>query len=364
MDGIRKEITTHLMELICKQEIENRADIVRELGTLGEIKRQGKNYITIIPRGMDKRLRLKGFIYEEKFQASLYREPVPTPEPGGPEFEEACAAGIADCRQRVELALAKRAEYHVGRYGKNTDAVPGTGPELESELDNSGFDFVAPDMQFRIDNVGELAAVGDDEGQSNRDQDYQHPGETGRLPDPAPWNERTIAYPEGPEPPKPDFNRNTKGELDDAYTDRDRSGPVGPNEAHAGGYGTPGPSLAEFDASVGNHNGAEEGTNRAYEGFDRTAEEIQRKYQELDCATERIRRRHERLNDKINRLRATAERLWKKIWSWVTPSSNVKPESSQPKPQPTADRPIEKTGPEKSPWYEDPFDLTPKPPGF
>lgn len=200
------------MELICKQEIKNRADIVRELGNLGEIKRQGKNYITLIPKGMDKRIRLKGFIYEEKFQASLYREPLSTPEPGGPEFEEARAAGIADCRKRVEIALAKRAQYYAERYRKNTEAVPGAGQELESELDNPGLDFVTSEREPRMDDMDELAKVGDDKGQSSRDTDVQHTGETGRLPDPAPWDERTIAYPEGPEPPKPDFNRNAKGE--------------------------------------------------------------------------------------------------------------------------------------------------------
>ena len=66
----KKMITNHLAARIEKGTISNRADIVAYLSSIGKITREGKDYVSVQPKGFKKAIRLKGAIYGREFKAT------------------------------------------------------------------------------------------------------------------------------------------------------------------------------------------------------------------------------------------------------------------------------------------------------
>ena len=131
-DDPKAAITAWLSDRIEAGLVADRAGIVASLAELGEVTRQGKDYVSVKPDGFDKAIRLKGEIYGEQFQrAELGRE-------AGREAGDRPAAdrGIDQeragrARRELEEAIQRRAEWNAGRYRIR----PEPAPELDQEAD-------------------------------------------------------------------------------------------------------------------------------------------------------------------------------------------------------------------------------------
>ncbi|MDE2739857.1 MAG: hypothetical protein OXH47_10065 [Paracoccaceae bacterium] len=337
VDGLRRRITTHLENLIVEGDIVDRPGIVKELGELGTITREGKNYITVIPQGMDRKIRLKGAIYEREFNAGTFRKDGPAPEPCEAEQARLREAGITETRQRVEAALAKRARFHKKRYGAIAAGTqePGQSPEHgqpfphrepgnngSGRAGQSGLELVArPSPIPTFDNQG-------DGIEGNRSGDGGYRGK--RLPAPGLGAEdagdifgwRTI--------PRPMVNQDRR--MNDGV---DRAGKphAGTNEKDAGRHEQAGRSVEGHDNRMAE-------ANQILGEFNRSVEEGQRKYKRIERAIEQLRKAFDRLG-------AAAERIREQLTGRRKPPEEENRESH------------------KSTWYEEnPFDLAPRPPGF
>ncbi len=105
--------------------IENRDDIRESLQKIGEITRQGKNYISVKPDGAARAIRLKGGVYSEQFSRAAAIEAAERhglSRPAG--RKELAALGI-----ELSRALERRAEYNRKRYGEGYCQPEGTNKE-------------------------------------------------------------------------------------------------------------------------------------------------------------------------------------------------------------------------------------------
>ena len=66
----KKAIEAHVWGRIADRDVRDRADVVRVLEELGEVTRQGKNYLSVRVPLFDKPFRLRGTFFDENFQAS------------------------------------------------------------------------------------------------------------------------------------------------------------------------------------------------------------------------------------------------------------------------------------------------------
>ncbi len=109
-------------ELVERGSIKNNTDVRTKLAEFGEITREGKDYISLKPKGFKKAVRLKGAYYEREFSVERVSKEVRA------EQEARARPNQADRSreyQRVsevlESIITKRAEYHQGRYIRDAD---------------------------------------------------------------------------------------------------------------------------------------------------------------------------------------------------------------------------------------------------
>lgn len=129
----KRDITDWLQARIEAGLVSDRAGVVASLAELGEITRQGKDYISVKPDGFTKAIRLKGAIYAGDFDATQFsRELGAAAEgqdqgrPGAGRAVDPERAGAA--REELARRLEGRAEFNRQRYGK---AAPGAEPAPE-----------------------------------------------------------------------------------------------------------------------------------------------------------------------------------------------------------------------------------------
>lgn len=112
----KKQITDFLTNRIEEGKINNRDDIRLSLAELGEITREGDNYISVKPEGFNRALRLKGAIYEREFTRKSIIEAESQSgsrsERGGNIDQERAS----EARQRLQSAIEKRTGYNGERY--------------------------------------------------------------------------------------------------------------------------------------------------------------------------------------------------------------------------------------------------------
>lgn len=103
--------------------VNSRADVLAALAGLGEINRQGKDYISIRTEPGAKPIRLKGPIYGDKFDGESFRKDSATAEsrPRGREKPDRESAEIA--RRQLEKTVGRRAEYNAQRYPAARDGA-------------------------------------------------------------------------------------------------------------------------------------------------------------------------------------------------------------------------------------------------
>lgn len=106
--------------------INNRDDVIASLSEIGEITRQGKNYISVKPVGFEKPIRLKGVIYEQDFERSGFVASLET-ENGERQTRdrEHQQRAVRETSAELERAIKSRVEFNNKRYKKSVE------PELE-----------------------------------------------------------------------------------------------------------------------------------------------------------------------------------------------------------------------------------------
>ena len=317
VDGLRRRITTHLENLVIKGDIVERPSIVKELVELGTIKREGKNYITFIPHGMDRKIRLKGPIYEREFNAGTFRKDGQAPEPSETESEQLREAGIAETRQRVEAALAKRARFHQKRYGGITGGPQELGQSPEHGHPNPDWEFGDPSLGRSGQSGLELVvrpppapAPGSqgDGVEGNRVGAEALRGES--LPVLSPWNGATEDN-SGWGIPRPMDNQDRRMNDGDDRTGKPHTGT---NEKDGERHEQARRNVVELDNSIAE-------TLRVFEEHQRITQARRRKYKQIERAIERLVRAFDRLGKEADRIR-------KQLIHWMKPQREKTPENA------------------------------------
>ncbi|MBD3806840.1 relaxase/mobilization nuclease domain-containing protein, partial [Sulfuricurvum sp.] len=115
----KKMIHQAVDELVDSGVLNNRADIKQYLEQIGEITREGKDYISVKPEGFKKAIRLKGAYYDQEFKRSS--------EAVRAEQEQRAGASKEDREREVERisgvleeVVRARASYNRGRYNRTS----------------------------------------------------------------------------------------------------------------------------------------------------------------------------------------------------------------------------------------------------
>ncbi|MDE2422296.1 MAG: hypothetical protein KGO49_14080 [Gammaproteobacteria bacterium] len=179
----KAQITDFLLLQVERGLVTNREDMVTALAELGEITRQGKDYIGIQLEGFDQALRLKGLLYHEQFDSNTYgqnrRKDAADRDVGGIDKGVDCTSAERDRRrsdpmhirlaaealERLEAAIARRSEYNARYYQKRnrkpvpdhrTDDTsnPAAQPDFKTEFDRDGLLVFNPDgLERRADSA-------------------------------------------------------------------------------------------------------------------------------------------------------------------------------------------------------------------
>lgn len=112
----REQITEWLRSRVSEGAVTDRAGIVASLEELGEVTRQGKDYISVKPKGFLKAVRLKGAIYGEEFDASSFRELVAEASTGPGAVSKTDIERAEEARTEFASWIERRAGYHTERY--------------------------------------------------------------------------------------------------------------------------------------------------------------------------------------------------------------------------------------------------------
>jgi hypothetical protein len=103
--------------------VTNRAEVVEALAELGEITRQGKDYISVKPEGHDKAIRLKGGLFDERFNPQSWQQAARENQRGQATDRRGREPITAEHRARAEAArtrlagaIERREKYNRGRY--------------------------------------------------------------------------------------------------------------------------------------------------------------------------------------------------------------------------------------------------------
>lgn len=112
----REEITSWLVQRVESGLVTDRAGVIASLEEIGEITRQGKDYISVKPEGFDKAIRLKGELYDEKFSAESVQNLAGQSQTGQGADSDFAARTAANARRELERHIEKRAGYNAARY--------------------------------------------------------------------------------------------------------------------------------------------------------------------------------------------------------------------------------------------------------
>ena len=112
----REEITSWLVQRVESGLVTDRAGVIASLEEIGEITRQGKDYISVKPEGFDKAIRLKGELYDEKFSAESVQNLAEQGPAGQGADSDFAARTAAAARRELERHIEKRAGYNAARY--------------------------------------------------------------------------------------------------------------------------------------------------------------------------------------------------------------------------------------------------------
>ena len=134
-------------------KIRSRQDLVQALSTLGEVTRQGEEYVSVKLPGRERAMRLKGLLYERALSPARILERLELPGHAGvaehsPLWRGSEPDAARAARAAAELAplISAKARYHRARYGQpvvdqldgNADRAPGEGAGRAQSTDRPG----------------------------------------------------------------------------------------------------------------------------------------------------------------------------------------------------------------------------------
>ncbi|MEG2268771.1 MAG: hypothetical protein RSC68_31125, partial [Acinetobacter sp.] len=134
---VRELVGDFLEQRIEHGFIRNRSDVVDALKELGEVTRQGKDYISLKIDEESKAIRLKGAFYEQEFSIKSYIEDrARTANDAGTSREFRAVSAdhqkrAEQCREEFTRLATKRSEYNAERYQR--PERDNTGLELNQE---------------------------------------------------------------------------------------------------------------------------------------------------------------------------------------------------------------------------------------
>lgn len=127
-DDPKKTITDFLLHRVSEGLITDRAGIVDALREIGEVTRQGKDYVSVKPAGFTKTIRLKGELYGAEFSVDklsrIIGEAARTKEVGGKDSDrEVDPRRVSEARAELERCIESRVKYNHGRYRKRDESL-------------------------------------------------------------------------------------------------------------------------------------------------------------------------------------------------------------------------------------------------
>lgn len=133
-DDPRQVITAWLSDLAAAGHVSDRADIVESLATLGEVTRQGKDYVSVRLDGESKPVRLKGTMYAEGWSATeAVREAEAADRGRSRGRKEPDPAAAERARRSLEEGAARRAAYNRGRYSRPPEPVAAVAEQAHAD---------------------------------------------------------------------------------------------------------------------------------------------------------------------------------------------------------------------------------------
>lgn len=120
----KKMVNDTVTELVNAGKLADRTDVRTYLAQFGEITREGKDYISLKPKGFKKAFKLKGAVYEREFKLDGFIKEVER------EQGERATRGQADrdrevarIEQVIEQVVKDRAGYNRGRYDQKAQST-------------------------------------------------------------------------------------------------------------------------------------------------------------------------------------------------------------------------------------------------
>jgi hypothetical protein len=109
-------------ELVERGSIKNNSDVRTKLAEFGEITREGKDYISLKPKGFKKAVRLKGAYYEREFSVERVSKEVRAEQEARARPNQADRAREHERISEVfENVIEDRAKFNQGRYIRDAD---------------------------------------------------------------------------------------------------------------------------------------------------------------------------------------------------------------------------------------------------
>ncbi len=159
-ENIKDDITAWLVQRISDGEIADRGGVKSALAELGEITREGKDFISVRLEGQEKPIRLKGAIYERNFESrGLKGEDRCQESRGRGTAEEEERRSYAQLRERLDAAIQGKARERRQRFYRQPEPAEkmcGRGDREGGEIHRSeqpaGGNLAAPDEELVLAN--------------------------------------------------------------------------------------------------------------------------------------------------------------------------------------------------------------------
>ena len=159
----KEDITDWLMRRINAGQVTDRAGIVASLQEIGEITREGKNYVSVKTEDFSKALRLRGTIYGEEFDFRAIQKARNQEARGQGADREAHAERAQEARKALAGWVERRARYHEDRYQRQPERNNRFDQHAESGHNGTEWENKdSPDRRSGEDRagIGEEPAIG------------------------------------------------------------------------------------------------------------------------------------------------------------------------------------------------------------
>lgn len=129
-------LSDYIVQRVKAGVIISRADVVDALAELGKVTRQGSDYVSVKPEGFDKAIRLRGGLFDERFDPKTWIDAAREDQRGQATYRagrEAVTQEHRRCaeaaRERLAEAIERRERYNRERYKRNDETLNGLAIE-------------------------------------------------------------------------------------------------------------------------------------------------------------------------------------------------------------------------------------------